>query len=90
MPWTNQSEGPWGSGKGPWGSGPQQAGPTPPDLEEILRRGQDRLRRFLPGGGMGGRGFAMLAMAAHMMIQEGKLGPQAQPKPNDSSDQQRR
>ena len=28
----------------------------------------------------------MLAMAAHMMIQEGKLGPQAQPKPNDSSD----
>ena len=32
----------------------------------------------------------MLAMAAHMMIQEGKLGPQAQPKPNDSSDQQRR
>jgi membrane protease subunit HflK len=64
MPWTNQSGGPWGSGKGPWGSGPQQAGPTPPDLEEILRRGQDRLRRFLPGGGMGGRGFAMLALAA--------------------------
>src|SRR5262249_37324592 len=51
MPWNNQGGGgPWGSGgRGPWGSGPQSPGPTPPDLEEILRRGQDRLRRVLPG-----------------------------------------
>ena len=53
MPWSNQGGGPWGSGKGPWGSGPQQKGPTPPDLEEMLRRGQDKLRRFLPGGNHG-------------------------------------
>ena len=67
MPWTNQGGGggPWGSGgKGPWGSGPQQGGPTPPDLEEMLRRGQDRLRRVLPGGNLGGKGFALLAVAA--------------------------
>jgi membrane protease subunit HflK len=70
MPWTNQgggggSGGPWGSGgKGPWGSGPHSSGPTPPDLEEILRRGQDKLRRFLPGGSLGGRGIALLALAA--------------------------
>ena len=69
MPWTNQGGGggPWGGGgKGPWGSGPQPSGggPTPPDLEEILRRGQDKLRRFLPGGNLGGRGFALLAIAA--------------------------
>jgi membrane protease subunit HflK len=68
MPWTNQGGGgggPWGSGgKGPWGSGPQSSGPTPPDLEEILRRGQDKLRRLLPGGNLGGRGFALLAIAA--------------------------
>ncbi|HEX3438983.1 MAG TPA: FtsH protease activity modulator HflK [Pseudolabrys sp.] len=69
MPWTNQGGGgggPWGSGggKGPWGSGPQSGGPTPPDLEEMLRRGQDRLRRFLPGGNLGGRGFALVALAA--------------------------
>jgi membrane protease subunit HflK len=67
MPWTNQGGGggPWGSGggKGPWGSGPQSSGPTPPDLEEMLRRGQDKLRRFLPGGSLGGRGFALLALA---------------------------
>ncbi|MGH7034749.1 MAG: FtsH protease activity modulator HflK [Stellaceae bacterium] len=67
MPWTNQGGGgPWGSGggKGPWGSGPQSSGPTPPDLEEMLRRGQDKLRGFLPGGNMGGRGFALLLLAA--------------------------
>src|SRR6516225_7925168 len=66
MPWTNQGGGgPWGSGgKGPWGSGPQSPGPTPPDLAEILRRGQDRLRRVLPGGNLGGRGFALLVLGA--------------------------
>jgi membrane protease subunit HflK len=70
MPWTNQGGGgggPWGGGgKGPWGSGPQGSGggPNPPDLEEILRRSQDKLRRFLPGGNLGGRGFALLAIAA--------------------------
>jgi membrane protease subunit HflK len=68
MPWSNQGGGggPWGGGgKGPWGSGPQPSGgPTPPDLEEMLRRGQDRLRRFLPGGNLGGGGFALLAIAA--------------------------
>jgi modulator of FtsH protease HflK len=63
MPWSNQSGGPWGSGsKGPWGSGPQQpGGPRPPDLEEFLRRSQDRLRSFLPGN-LGGRGIALIAL----------------------------
>jgi len=66
MPWNTQGGGPWGSGggKGPWGSGPQPgSGPTPPDLEEILRRSQDRLRRVLPGGSMGNKGFALIALA---------------------------
>jgi modulator of FtsH protease HflK len=73
MPWSNQGGGggggPWGSGsggggKGPWGSGPHSSGPTPPDLEEMLRRGQDKLRGFLPGGSLGGRGFLLLAVGA--------------------------
>jgi membrane protease subunit HflK len=69
MPWTNQGGGgggPWGSGggRGPWGSGPQPSGSKPPDLEDMLRRGQDRLRRVLPGGNLGGKGFALLALAA--------------------------
>jgi modulator of FtsH protease HflK len=69
MPWSNQGGGgggPWGSGggRGPWGSGSQPSGPKPPDLEEMLRRGQDRLKRVLPGGNLGGKGFALLAVAA--------------------------
>src|SRR5471030_3105565 len=71
MPWSNQGGGgggPWGSGSGggksPWGSGPQSGGPTPPDLEEMLRRGQDKLRSVLPGGNLGSKGFAILGLAA--------------------------
>ncbi len=67
MPWSNQGGGPWGSGggsKGPWGSGPQSSGPTPPDLEQLLRRSQDKLKSVLPGGNLGGRGFALLALGA--------------------------
>src|SRR5262245_29606328 len=70
MPWSNQGGGgPWGSGgggggKGPWGSGPQQSGPTPPDLEEFLRRSQDKLRTVLPGGSLGGRGLALIIAVA--------------------------
>jgi membrane protease subunit HflK len=70
MPWNNQSGGggggPWGSGsRGPWGSGPQQSGggSRPPDLEEFLRRSQDRLRGLLPGN-LGSRGIALIALAA--------------------------
>jgi membrane protease subunit HflK len=70
MPWNNQSGGggggPWGgggngNGGGPWGQGPQgPKGPQnqPPDLEDIIRRGQDRLKRALPGGGGGGASFS--------------------------------
>ena len=66
MPWSNQGGGgPWGSGgKGPWGSGPQQSGPSPPDLEEFLRRSQDRLRTVLPGGGLGGKGIVIIVGVA--------------------------
>jgi modulator of FtsH protease HflK len=64
MPWNNQSGGgPWGSGsKGPWGSGPQSQGPRPPDLEDFLRRSQDKLRSLMPGN-LGGRGLALLVLA---------------------------
>jgi membrane protease subunit HflK len=69
MPWSNQGGGPWGSGgggKGPWGSGPQPSGggSSPPDLEELLRRSQDKLRTVLPGGNLGGKGVLLLIMAA--------------------------
>ncbi|HLM40315.1 MAG TPA: FtsH protease activity modulator HflK [Microvirga sp.] len=70
MPWSNQSGGggPWGQrggsggGKSPWGSGGPPGNGTPPDLEDILRRGQDRLKDFIPGGSMGGKGLIILAL----------------------------
>ncbi len=71
MPWSNQSGGgPWGQrgpGGGPWGSGPSGGG-APPDLEEILRRSQDRLRNIIPGGGgMGRKGLAVIVLAALLL-----------------------
>ncbi|MFG1418541.1 FtsH protease activity modulator HflK [Xanthobacter sp. V0B-10] len=49
MSWKNQSGGPWGNGpRGPWSSGPQSSGPTPPDIEDLIRRSQDRLRTMMP------------------------------------------
>jgi len=65
MAWKNQGGGPWGAGpKGPWGSGPQPTGgPRPPDLEDLLRRAQDRLQQFLPGGYFSGLGISLLLLA---------------------------
>jgi modulator of FtsH protease HflK len=65
MPWKNQGGGPWGPGpKGPWGSGPQPVGPRPPDLEDLLRRGQDRLQQILPGGHFGSVGVVLIVIGA--------------------------
>lgn len=59
MPWSSQNGGGGGGwksgGGGPWGQRPTgggggSGGPSP-DLEEILRRGQDSLKRAMPGGG---------------------------------------
>lgn len=69
MPWNNNSGGGgWKGGGGPWGQGPQQRGPQPPDLEELLRRGQDRLRSVLPSGGRGNLPVLFLALVALLAI----------------------
>ncbi|HLJ63244.1 MAG TPA: protease modulator HflK, partial [Stellaceae bacterium] len=69
MSWQNQGGGggqggggpggggPWGGGQSPWGRGPR-----PPDFEEMLRRGQDRVRGILPGGLGGGRGILLVVL----------------------------
>jgi len=66
MPWQNQGGGggPWGGGQGPWGRGPSGGGQRPNDLEELLRRGQDRMRGWLPGGMGSRRGLLFIALAA--------------------------
>lgn len=61
-PWGNRGGGNsgGGGGGGPWGGGSGGGGGgTPPDLEDILRRSQDRLRNIMPGGDIGGRGIVL-------------------------------
>lgn len=71
MPWKPQGGGPWGGGQGPWGGGSgggggggRGGGPQPPDLEEMLRRGQERFRRSMPGGFGGGKAIFLIVIAA--------------------------
>lgn len=51
-----------GEGRGPWGQGPSKGpsgggrGPNPPDLDEIIKKSQERLKDLIPGGGGGGIG----------------------------------
>ncbi len=72
MPWNNQGGGgPWGGGgnngggQNPWGqrpSGGGGGGSTPPDFDEMIRKGQERLKRLFPGGG-GYKGFVLIGIA---------------------------
>ncbi|MGV1869790.1 FtsH protease activity modulator HflK [Agrobacterium rosae] len=51
----NNQGGPWGQGPNrPRGGGGGGGNGGPPDLEEIIRRSQDRFRNVLPGGVNGG------------------------------------
>lgn len=71
MAWNNQGGGGgWqgggdggGEGGGPWGRGPSGGGGgggQQPDLEDLIRRMQDKGKRFIPGGFGGGRGIAII------------------------------
>jgi len=70
MPWNNQNSGGgggWksgggGGGGGPWGQGGGGGGNQPPDLEDILKRGQDRLKQVMPGPGLPTPLFALLGL----------------------------
>ncbi len=65
-----------GGGRGPWGQGPSgggQGGPgggdVGPDLEDLLRRGQERFRRARRnGGGPGGGGFGSFGAGGLIVI----------------------
>ncbi|MEM7570796.1 MAG: FtsH protease activity modulator HflK, partial [Pseudomonadota bacterium] len=69
MPWQNNNDngGPWqnggkrGGGKNPWGSGPRNPGPGGPDLDDLIRRSQQRLKGAVPGG-VGGGGILLILL----------------------------
>jgi modulator of FtsH protease HflK len=62
-------DGSWAAGQsfmseGPWGQGPSgqpgrggRGGGQPPDLEEVIRKSQERLEKIFRGGGRSGSGF---------------------------------
>ena len=70
MPWSSQNGGGggWkGGGGGPWGPGPSGGGQSP-DLEEILKRSQDRLKQAMPGGGIGGGFLALILLVVAAVV----------------------
>src|SRR5690554_3126837 len=82
MPWQSGGSGgggPWGGGGGsgntggPWGQGGGSGsggggyGQRPPDLEEMIRRSQERLKGAVPGGVGGGRGI-LIAIAVLLVL----------------------
>lgn len=77
MPWQSSggSGGPWGGsgggGGGPWGRGGAGGGNSsggggqrPPDFEDMIRQGQERLKRMIPGGFGSGKVIVLLIIAA--------------------------
>ena len=77
MPWNNQNGGGggWKSGGGPWGQGPGgggQHGPggggQQPDLEEMLKRGQDRMKQVMHSGGVPGPLLLLIAAIAAAFV----------------------
>ena len=69
MPWSSQNGGGggWKGGGGPWGQGPSGGGQSP-DLEEILKRSQDRLKQAMPGGSIGGGFLALILLVAAAVV----------------------
>ena len=68
MFWHIQQGGPWGGsgggGQGPRGGGGGQSGQQPPDIEEMLKRGQDKFKKLLPSGTGGPKRIVLLVLAA--------------------------
>ena len=63
-PWGRSPGGPRGGGGGGRGGGPRGGGgPQAPDLEEVLRRGQDKMRRWMPSV-RGPRGIIIIVLVA--------------------------
>jgi len=78
MPWENKGGGgPWGGGGGSggsggsggpggggsWGRGGGSGGQRPPDIEDLIKKGQDRVRSLIPGGGgLGKSAYLLIAL----------------------------
>lgn len=59
MPWQQNND---GDGRNPWGQKPGGRGQQPPNIDDILKKAQDRLRENFPGGIFSPKGFFLLAL----------------------------
>lgn len=77
MSWGDK--GGWHSNEGPWGRPPRSGGNEPPeggnqpplpgpDLDEWVRKSQDRLKQFFPAGGAGGNKGVILLIAIVVLL----------------------
>ncbi|MEZ5824872.1 MAG: FtsH protease activity modulator HflK [Geminicoccaceae bacterium] len=74
MPWNNQGGGGWqgGGGQGPWGGRPGGGGGggqgpgQPPDLEELIKKSQEKVKQLFPqspgGGGISKKAGILIAL----------------------------
>jgi len=64
MAWQDNS----GGNRGPWGQGPRPTGggggggQQPPNFDDLLKKGQDQFKSFLPSRFGGGKGLAIIAL----------------------------
>ncbi len=81
MPWKQQGG---GGGGGPWDSGPAGGGGQPPDLDELLRKGQEKFKGMVPGGLGSTAGIGLIALLVVLAfinssinrVQPGEVGGQ--------------
>ncbi|WP_321397911.1 FtsH protease activity modulator HflK [Emcibacter sp.] len=61
MPWQNNGG---GGDRGPWGQGPRRGGggQEPPNIEDLIRKGQDKFKNTFSGNVGGGKGVSLLLL----------------------------
>src|SRR5471030_2877040 len=56
--------GPWSGGGGNKGGGNDPFGRRPPDMDDVIRKGQERLKNLIPGGLGSIKGVILIVLAA--------------------------
>ena len=58
------------NGGGPWGPGPSGGPRKQPDLEQLLKRGQDKFKQVMPGGSglPGSLMFLVVVVSAKIIV----------------------
>ena len=69
MPWQNNGDGP--RNQNPWGQGGNGSGGSggpggqPPNVDEMIRKGQEQLKKAMPGGAGGFTLVGLFCRPAH-------------------------